>query len=85
MLYNFRNYQRPQIDTNEITNLRLNDADHIEDYVSISEAITILQYIKDGYYKNGNIHLIINKCIKGPIVSWIDYQRNFVETIEILE
>jgi hypothetical protein len=85
MLYNFKKYQSPQIDTNVITNLRLNDADFIEDHVSISEGITILQYIKDSYYKNGNIHLAINKCIKGPILSWIDYQRNFVETIEILE
>jgi hypothetical protein len=69
MLYNFRKYQSPQIDTNEITNLRLNNMDHIEDYVSISEAITIRQYIKDRNYKNGNIHLTINKCLKGPILS----------------
>jgi hypothetical protein len=79
MLYNFRKYQSPQIDTKEITNLRLPDEHYIEDSVSIPDAITILQYIKDRYYKNGNIHLTINKCIKGPILSWINYQRSFVE------
>jgi hypothetical protein len=47
MLYNFRKYQSPQIDRNKITDLRLNDADFIEDHISMSEAITILQYIKD--------------------------------------
>jgi hypothetical protein len=68
MLYNFRKYQSPQIDTNEITNLRSNDTDYIEDHGSISNAFTILKYIKDRYNKNGNIHLTINKCIKGPIL-----------------
>jgi hypothetical protein len=41
--------------------------------------------LKDRYYKKGNLRLTIDKCIKGPIVSWIDYQRNHVELIDILE
>jgi hypothetical protein len=42
ILYNFREYQCPQIDTNEI-DLRLNDAKYIDDYIDIPAAITIFR------------------------------------------
>jgi hypothetical protein len=75
ILYNFRENNCPQIDENEITNLRISDADQIDDYINIPTAITILQYLKDRYYKKGNLHLTINRCIKGPIMSWIDIKE----------
>jgi hypothetical protein len=84
MLYNFREHNFPQLDE-EDEELRLNDAIHIDDQIDIPTAITIFQYLKDRYYKNNNLHLTINKCIKGPIMSWMDYQHNYVDLIENLE
>jgi hypothetical protein len=85
MIYNFRETQNPSIESNEIADLRLNDSDHIDDTINIESAITTFQYLKLRYFKNNQYHITINSCLRGPVVSWIDYQRNHTEIRESLE
>jgi hypothetical protein len=76
MIYNFREYHNPPVDENE-TDLWLSDSDHIDGSLSLESIITTLQYLKNIYTKNKEIHLTINSCLKGPIMSWIDYQKEY--------
>jgi hypothetical protein len=80
------NFKKNNIQTiTEENDLEIGNANNINDDINLESAITTLQYIKDRYYKNGNPHLSMNRCIKGPIFSWIDYQRNFTDNLETLE
>jgi hypothetical protein len=83
MLINFKKNNCQTI--TEDNDLEIRDTNNIDEDISLESAITTLQYIKDRYFKNGNPHLSMNRCIKGPIFSWIDYQRNFTENLESLE
>jgi hypothetical protein len=54
MLYNFRENQCQAIDANDVTDLRLSDADDYDNFIDLVTAITILQYPKDRYFKTIN-------------------------------
>jgi hypothetical protein len=84
-MYNFRENHSPPIDDNEIMELKLNDADHIDEAINIESVITTLQYLKDRYIKNDKYHITINSCLRGPVMSWMDHQRNHAEMMESLE
>jgi hypothetical protein len=62
----------------------LSDAYRIDEHINLRDVITTLQYIKDQYVKNGNLHLILNRCIEDLQLFWYDYQyewRNMAENL----
>jgi hypothetical protein len=73
------------INISEDKDLEIGNVNGIDDEVNLESAITTLQYLKDRYYKNGNPRISISRCLKGPVFSWIDYQRNHVKKIKWLE
>jgi hypothetical protein len=83
MIINFK--RNNFIGISEDNDLEIGNVNGIENEVSLESAITTLQYLKDRYYKNGNPHISISRCLKGPVFSWIDYQRNHVKKIKWLE
>jgi hypothetical protein len=83
MIINFK--KKNFISISEDNDLEIGNTNNIDDEVSLDSAITTLQYLKDRYYKNGNPHISIGRCLKGPVFSWIDYQRSFVKKIKWLE
>jgi hypothetical protein len=83
MIINFK--KKNVIQITEDNALEIGNVNNIDEDINLDSVITTLQYFKDRYYKNGNPHISINRCLKGPVFSWIDYQRNQVERLEELE
>jgi hypothetical protein len=83
MIINFKRNNAVQI--TEDNDLEVGNVNSIDEEINLESTITTLQYLKDRYYKNGNPHISVNRCLKGPVFSWIDYQRNHVEIMEELE
>jgi hypothetical protein len=83
MIVNFK--KRNVIQITEDNVLEIGNVNNIDDEINLESTITTLQYLKDRYYKNGNPYISINRCLKGPVFSWIDYQRNHVKKLKRLE
>jgi hypothetical protein len=73
------------IDDESQTELRLSEAEHIDNNLNLDSILTIFQYLKDRYMKNDKLHITVHSCLKGPIISWMDYQRNYAEMVEALD
>jgi hypothetical protein len=83
MTINFK--KKNFINITEDVDLEIGNVNDIEEEINLESAITTLQYLKDRYYKNGNPHISVSRCLKGPVFSWIDYQRSYVKKIKWLE
>jgi hypothetical protein len=84
MLNYFKTYNNPfnTIEEKDSIGLRLNDSEHIDDNFSIELIIAIFQSLKDRYMKNDQLYITLNSCLRGPIMSWIDYQIEYIEIFE---
>jgi hypothetical protein len=83
MMINFK--KKNAIGITEDNDLEIGNVYGIDDELNLESVITTLQYLKDRYYKNGNPRISVNRCLKGPVFSWIDYQRNHVKKVKRLE